>query len=68
MSLFIFTKKILQDKKIDVFNKGKMKRDFTYIDDVVKATYRIIHKIPKMRYGKNICKFKYIKYWRWKYN
>ena len=58
MSLFIFTKKILQDKKIDVFNKGKMKRDFTYIDDVVKATYRIIHKIPKMRDGKNICKFK----------
>ena len=35
-----------------------MKRDFTYIDDVVKATYRIIHKIPKMRDGKNICKFK----------
>jgi UDP-glucuronate 4-epimerase len=58
MSLFIFTKKILSKKKIDIFNKGKMKRDFTYIDDVVKATYKIIHKVPQIKDGKNICKFK----------
>ena len=35
MATFIFTKKILEKKKIDIFNYGKMKRDFTYIDDIV---------------------------------
>ena len=58
MSLFIFTKKILSGKNIDVFNKGKMKRDFTFIDDAVDATYKIIHKIPKIRRPNKICKFK----------
>ncbi len=58
MSLFIFTKKILSGENIDVFNKGKMKRDFTFIDDAVDATYKIIHKIPKIRRPNKICKFK----------
>ena len=58
MSLFIFTKKILSGESIDVFNKGKMKRDFTFIDDAVDATYKIIHKIPKIRRPNKICKFK----------
>ena len=58
MSLFIFTKKILSRKTIDVFNKGKMKRDFTFIDDAVNATYKIIHKIPKINRNNKICKFK----------
>tara|TARA_A100001011_G_scaffold221105_1_gene229076 strand:+ start:623 stop:1606 length:984 start_codon:yes stop_codon:yes gene_type:complete len=58
MSLFIFTKKILSGKSIDVFNKGKMKRDFTFIDDAVNATYKIIHKIPKINRDNKICKFK----------
>jgi len=35
MALFLFTKAILENKPIDVFNHGKMKRDFTYIDDIV---------------------------------
>lgn len=39
MSLFLFTKKILNNKKIDVFNYGKHFRDFTFIDDVVKGIY-----------------------------
>ncbi len=37
MATFIFTKKILEKKKIDIFNYGKMQRDFTYIDDIVKG-------------------------------
>jgi len=47
MALFIFTKAILEDKPIDVFNYGKMKRDFTYIDDIIEGVVRIIDKIPK---------------------
>ena len=39
MSLFLFTKKILNNKKIDVFNYGKHLRDFTFIDDIVKGIY-----------------------------
>jgi UDP-glucuronate 4-epimerase len=37
MALFIFTRAILNDQPIDVYNYGKMKRDFTYIDDIVKG-------------------------------
>ena len=48
------TKKILSGKSIDVFNKGKMKRDFTFIDDAVNATYKIIHKIPKINRDNNM--------------
>ena len=58
MSLFIFTKKILAGKQINVFNKGRMKRDFTFIDDAVKATYKIIHKLPKLTKPYKVCKFK----------
>jgi UDP-glucuronate 4-epimerase len=46
MALFIFTKAILEGKPIDVFNYGKMKRDFTYIDDIVEGVYRLISHIP----------------------
>ncbi|NLC57444.1 MAG: NAD-dependent epimerase/dehydratase family protein, partial [Armatimonadetes bacterium] len=35
MALFLFTKAILEGRPIDVFNRGRMKRDFTYIDDIV---------------------------------
>ena len=35
MATFIFTKRIFENKKIDIFNFGKMKRDFTFIDDIV---------------------------------
>jgi UDP-glucuronate 4-epimerase len=47
MALFKFTKNILQNKPIEVFNYGKHKRDFTYIDDVVKSIYLAINKRPK---------------------
>ena len=47
MALFKFTKNILLNKYIEVFNFGNHKRDFTYIDDVVKSIYLAIKKIPK---------------------
>ena len=37
MALFKFTKNILENKKIELFNNGKHSRDFTYIDDIVRA-------------------------------
>jgi UDP-glucuronate 4-epimerase len=46
MALFIFTKAILEGKPIDVFNHGKMKRDFTYIDDIVEGIVRLIPMMP----------------------
>ncbi|MBI9015970.1 MAG: NAD-dependent epimerase [Phycisphaerae bacterium] len=42
MALFIFTKAILEGQPIDVFNHGKMKRDFTYVDDIVEGVTRVI--------------------------
>ena len=47
MALFLFTKAILEDKPIDVFNHGKMQRDFTYIDDIVEGVIRVLGKIPE---------------------
>lgn len=46
MALFIFTKAILEGKPIDVYNHGKMRRDFTYIDDIVEGITRLIPNIP----------------------
>ena len=46
MALFLFTKAIMEDKPIDVFNYGRMQRDFTYIDDIVEGVVRVIDKIP----------------------
>lgn len=46
MALFIFTKAILEGKPIDVYNHGKMKRDFTYVDDIVEGIVRLIPTIP----------------------
>ena len=51
MALFKFTKSILDGKKIDIYNKGNMYRDFTYIDDIVHGVSLLIKKIPK--YKKN---------------
>ncbi|TKB09156.1 NAD-dependent epimerase [Desulforhopalus sp. IMCC35007] len=47
MALFLFTKAILENRPIDVFNNGKMERDFTYIDDIVEGVFRVIHKTPQ---------------------
>ena len=44
MALFLFTKAILNGEAIPVFNKGKMIRDFTYIDDIVGGVIRVIDK------------------------
>ncbi len=41
MALFLFTKAILEGKPIDVFNHGKMKRDFTFVDDIVEGIVRV---------------------------
>jgi UDP-glucuronate 4-epimerase len=45
MALFLFTKAILEGKPIDVFNQGKMVRDFTFIDDIVEGLIRVIDKV-----------------------
>lgn len=47
MALFKFTKAMLEGKTIDVYNYGKMKRDFTYIDDIVEAIIRLQDVIPE---------------------
>ncbi len=47
MALFLFTKAIIEGKPIDVFNHGKMKRDFTYVDDIVESISRLIPKVAK---------------------
>lgn len=47
MALFLFTKAILEGRPIDVFNYGKMQRDFTYIDDIVEGVIRVADKIPQ---------------------
>lgn len=46
MALFIFTKAILEGKPVQVFNNGEMKRDFTYIADIVEGLYRILTNQP----------------------
>ena len=46
MALFIFTKSILDGKPIEIYNHGKMKRDFTYVDDIVEAIVRLVPNKP----------------------
>jgi UDP-glucuronate 4-epimerase len=46
MAYFSFTRKILAGEAIPVFNEGKMKRDFTYIDDIIEGVVRVIDKLP----------------------
>jgi UDP-glucuronate 4-epimerase len=46
MALFKFTKAIISDEKIDIYNNGEMSRDFTYVDDLVYATRLLIDKVP----------------------
>ncbi|MAY14832.1 MULTISPECIES: NAD-dependent epimerase [Thalassolituus] len=47
MAYFSFTRDILEGKTINVFNHGKMQRDFTYVDDIVEGVTRITQKIPQ---------------------
>tara|TARA_Y100001968_G_scaffold154384_2_gene141021 strand:+ start:182 stop:1216 length:1035 start_codon:yes stop_codon:yes gene_type:complete len=46
MALFLFTKAMLEDKSIKVFNEGQMIRDFTYIDDIIESLVRVLNKPP----------------------
>jgi UDP-glucuronate 4-epimerase len=46
MALFLFTRAILEDKPIQVFNHGKMQRDFTYIDDIIEGVVRVMGQLP----------------------
>ncbi|HPB70787.1 MAG TPA: NAD-dependent epimerase/dehydratase family protein, partial [Syntrophales bacterium] len=46
MALFLFTRAILAGEPIDVYNHGRMQRDFTYIDDIVEGVSRILDLIP----------------------
>lgn len=47
MALFLFTKAILENQPIDVFNHGEMQRDFTYIDDIVEGITRVNDNPPR---------------------
>ena len=53
MALTLFTKAILEDRPIDVFNYGKMKRDFTYIDDIIEGIVRVLDKVatPNLKWS-----------------
>lgn len=48
MALFLFTKAILEGKPINVFNNGKMLRDFTYVEDIVEAIVRLMQSPAKL--------------------
>lgn len=47
MACFTFTKAILEGRPIDVFNHGRMQRDFTYIDDIIEGIVRVMDHIPR---------------------
>jgi UDP-glucuronate 4-epimerase len=46
MALFLFTKAILAGQPIQVFNRGEMRRDFTYVDDIVSGLVRVLDRVP----------------------
>ncbi|NET87526.1 MAG: NAD-dependent epimerase [Kamptonema sp. SIO1D9] len=58
MAVFLFTKAILEDKPIKVFNHGQMQRDFTYVDDIVEGVVRVIDKIPTPQNEKTSAPYK----------
>jgi UDP-glucuronate 4-epimerase len=45
MAMFLFTKAILEGKPIDIFNNGQMRRDFTYVDDIVEGVIRVSDRV-----------------------
>jgi UDP-glucuronate 4-epimerase len=47
MAYFSFTKAILEGRPLDIFNHGRMKRDFTYIDDIIEGVVRALDHIPR---------------------
>ena len=54
MAYFLFTKAILEGRPIDLFNHGNMKRDFTYIDDIVEAVVRVLDRVATPEAGSSV--------------
>lgn len=48
MGIFLFTRAILEGRPIDVFNHGNMKRDFTYVDDIVEGVVKVFDRAPEV--------------------
>ena len=53
MAYFGFTNKLVKGEKIQIFNYGNCKRDFTYVDDIVEGVYRVMMKAPKKQVGED---------------
>ena len=53
MAYFGFTNKLLKGGKIQIFNYGNCKRDFTYVDDIVEGVQRVMHKAPERHTGED---------------
>ena len=53
MAYFGFTDKLRRGEKIEIFNYGECKRDFTYIDDIVEGIYRVMQHPPQRRSGED---------------
>lgn len=47
MAYFSFTKDIIEENPIKIFNHGQMERDFTYVDDIIEGIYKLMNKIPE---------------------
>ena len=52
MAVFLFAKAIVEGKPIELFNHGRMRRDFTHIDDVTRVVLRLVDRIPEGRAGR----------------
>ena len=53
MAYFGFTNKLVKGEKIQIFNYGNCKRDFTYVDDIVEGVYRVMMKAPQKQVGED---------------
>lgn len=53
MAYFGFTNKLIKGEKIQIFNYGNCKRDFTYIDDIVEGIIRVMKKAPERKKGED---------------
>lgn len=53
MAYFGFTNKLVKGEKIQIFNYGNCKRDFTYVDDIVEGVYRVMMKAPQRQVGED---------------
>lgn len=53
MAYFGFTNKLVKGEKIQIFNYGNCKRDFTYVDDIVEGVIRVMQKAPEKKIGED---------------